>query len=63
MKLNKYKITVSANGYDSLESTITASNKEVVRNHVKYVVGDWLQQNALGKDSRGLAFVKIELSK
>ena len=63
MKLSKYKITVSALGYDDYSATVTASSKQSAGNYRTEIVRRWLQSNDIDADSKGLASVKIEIVK
>ena len=61
MKLSKYKITISALGYTDHSATVTASSKQVAANHSEHVLNEWLAENDIDADSKGLASVKIEI--
>ena len=63
MKLSKYKITVSALGYTDHSATLTASNKQVAASHSEHILNEWLAENDIDADSKGLASVKITLEK
>ena len=63
MKLSKYKISVSALGYTDHSAVIEASSKQVAEIHAEHVLNEWLEENDIDADSKGLAFVKIEIVK
>ena len=63
MNLSKYKITVSALGYDDYSTTVAATSKQAAGNYRADIVERWLEVNAIDADSKGLASVKIQLVK
>ena len=63
MKLSKYKITISAFGYTDHSAIIEASTKGKAEIHTPHVLNEWLEENDIDADSKGLAFIKITIVK